>query len=40
LYGQSTTPPPEEEELPLGFETYVEDKANTSGKMKEIELPL
>jgi hypothetical protein len=39
LQGESATPPPEEEELPPGFETYVQEKTNTKGKMKESEMP-
>jgi hypothetical protein len=39
LQGESTTPPLEQEGPPPGFETDVQDKANTSEKMKEIELP-
>jgi hypothetical protein len=39
LQGESTTPPPEQEGPPPGFETNVQDKANTKGKMKEGEMP-
>jgi hypothetical protein len=33
------TPPPEKEGPPPGFETNVQDKENTKGKMKETEIP-
>jgi hypothetical protein len=39
LQGESTTPPPEQEGPPPGFETYVQDKANKSGKVKESKMP-
>jgi hypothetical protein len=39
LQGESTTPPPEQEGPPPGFETNVQDKENTKGKLKESEMP-
>jgi hypothetical protein len=39
LQGESTTPPPELEGPPPGFEIDVQDKANTKGIMKETEMP-
>jgi hypothetical protein len=39
LQGESMTPPPEKEGPSLGFETNVQDKTNTKGKMKEGEMP-
>jgi hypothetical protein len=39
LQGESMTPPPEQEGPPPGFETNVQDKENTKGKLKESEMP-
>jgi hypothetical protein len=39
LQGESTTPPPEQEGPPPGFEIDVQEKDNTKGKIKESELP-
>jgi hypothetical protein len=39
LQGESTTPPPEQEGPPPGFETNAQDKIATKGNMKEIEIP-
>jgi hypothetical protein len=39
LQGEPMTPPLEQEGPPLGFETNVQDKENTKGKMKEGEMP-
>jgi hypothetical protein len=39
LQGEVSTPPPEQEGPPLGFETNTQDKENTKGKMKDTEIP-
>jgi hypothetical protein len=39
LQGEVSTPPPEQEGPPPGFETNTQDKANTKGKMKDTEIP-
>jgi len=39
LQGEVSTPPPEQEGPPLGFETNIQDKENNKGKMKETGIP-
>jgi hypothetical protein len=39
LQGEVSTPPPEQEGPPPGFETNIHDKENNNGKMKEIGIP-
>jgi hypothetical protein len=39
LQGEFTTPPPEQEGPPLGFETELQDTTAAKGNMKEIEIP-
>jgi hypothetical protein len=39
LQGESTTPPPEQEGPPRGFESNSQDKANTKESLKETEMP-
>jgi hypothetical protein len=39
LQGEVSTPPPEQEGPPPGFETNTQDKENTKGNMKDTEIP-
>jgi hypothetical protein len=39
LQGEISTPSPEQQEPPPGFETNIQDKANNKGKLKNTEIP-